>query len=93
MTLPKQQDLLLAGYLTPISKVPHDKLGSYSGWIVYGKISYASNFMTHYLSFLKKFKKFKNVTIFIGKLMTLYNTKRKPKLLKDDVSNINNPIL
>lgn len=54
-----------------IERIPHDKLGSYTGWIMFGKQKYAGDFMEYYGNIRKRFKKLKNVILFIGKLIVL----------------------
>ena len=54
-----------------IKKIPHNNLGSYTGWIMYGMQKNASDFMDYYRNLRKRFKKLKIVILFIGKLIVL----------------------
>ena len=54
-----------------IQRIAHDKLGSYTGWIMFGKQKYAGDFMEYYRNIRKRLKKLKNVILFIGKLIVL----------------------
>ena len=54
-----------------IEKIPHQNLGSYTGWIMYGMQKNASDFIDYYRKVRKKFKKLKIIILFIGKLIVL----------------------
>ena len=54
-----------------IEKIPHQNLGSYTGWIMYGMQKNASDFIDYYRNVRKRFKKLKIIILFIGKLIVL----------------------
>lgn len=85
-----------------IEKIPKNELGSYTGWYVSKKFEYAKKFMDYYKGVKKKFKKLKNVILFIGKLIVLQKkiiqklyyeiecSKKHSNVLKTTLSNRNN---